>query len=332
MPELRRDPITGRWMIIAVEEGKHPADFEVEKHILKGGPCAFCSGNEDKTPPEIHADRPDGAGANTPGWLTRTIPNKFPALRIEGDLGRTGLGLYDMMNGVGAHEVIIETPEHDKSLADLPDSQIEKVIWAYRNRSMDLRGDKRIKYIVLFKNYGESAGASLEHPHSQLIALPIIPIRVNEELKGAEAYFEHKERCVYCDIVRQELHDIDRLVAENKSFVAFCPFASRFPFEVWITPRVHHADFSHIQSEIVVDLARLLREILLRIKRVLSDPSYNFIIHTSPIEEEERYDYHWHMEIMPRLMPVAGFEWGSGFYINPTAPESAASCLRKIRL
>lgn len=332
MPELRKDAINGRWVIIAVEEGRHPADFDVEPHVSKGGMCPFCYGNEDKTPPEIYAHRVGGTKPNTSGWSTRVVPNKFPALRIEGELNRMGIGLYDTMNGIGAHEVIIETPDHEKSLADLLDNEVEKVIWAYRDRSIDLRGDKRFKYILIFKNYGESAGASLEHPHSQLIALPAVPIIVNEELKGAEYYFEYRDRCVFCDMISQELQETERVVAENKGFVSFTPFASRFPFETWIIPKEHCADFSHINKDQVIDLARILREVLLRIKNTLRDTSYNFIIHTSPVEDRERDDYHWHIEIMPILFHVAGFEWGSGFYINPTTPEDAAECLRKAKI
>lgn len=328
MPELRRDSITGRWIIISGEDGSDLSQFEIEKHQIKGGFCPFCYGNEDKTPPEIHALREGGGPPNTPGWSTRIIPNKFPALKIEGNLDKVGIGIYDMMNGIGAHEVIIETPEHDKNISDLDDHQVEKIIWAYRDRSLDLRGDKRLKYILLFKNYGRSAGASLEHPHTQLIALPVVPKRVNEELGGSEEYYSYRERCVFCDIIRQELRDNERTVTENEEFLAFCPFASRFPFEIWILPKKHCADFSHIEKNEVINLARILRQVIGRIKNGLTDPAYNYLVHTSPIEAKEREDYHWHIEIMPRLTRVAGFEWGTGFYINPVLPEEAAKTLR----
>jgi UDPglucose--hexose-1-phosphate uridylyltransferase len=329
MAELRRDPITGRWSIIATKDGKYTLDFETESHTSKGGMCPFCYGNEDKTPPEIDAHREGGSKPNTPGWSTRTVPNKFPALRVEGLLSREGVGIYDVMNGIGAHEVIIETPEHEKNIPDLPDHHVEKIVWAYRNRSVDLRGDTRFRYILVFKNYGLSAGASLEHPHSQLIALPVVPKRVLEEVRGAESYFEYRERCIFCDMIRQEVQDAARLICENKNFVSFAPFAPRFPFEVWIVPRVHCSDFSLIQAEEVVDLARILKEVLGRVSNTLRDPSYNYIIHTAPIDTRQREDYHWHVEIMPKLMKVAGFEWGSGFYINPVAPEDAARFLRE---
>ncbi len=332
MAELRRDPVTGRWIIVNTENPKLPKDFEIEQHIKKGGTCPFCIGNEHLTPPEIEAIRQKGTKPNTPGWVTRVVPNKFPALQIEGDLDRRGIGIYDMSNGVGAHEVIIENPDHDKTIADLADEEVQNVIWTCRNRSVDLKGDARFKYILIFKNYGEPAGASLEHSHSQLIALPIVPKRVLEELKGSSQYFEYKERCVFCDMIAQELQDIDRIIAENKSFLAFSPFVSRFPYEVWIIQKEHEPDFTSIDKERVLDLARILREVLLRIKKTLHDPSYNFILHTAPIRDGIREDYHWHIEIMPMLTRVAGFEWGSGFYINPTPPEIAAKFLREVAL
>jgi UDPglucose--hexose-1-phosphate uridylyltransferase len=330
MGELRRDPIVGRWVIVDTEKPKGPRDFEIEDHSKKGGVCPFCYGNEQMTPPEIYAHREGYSAPNTAGWQTRTVPNKFPALRIEGNLDRAGVGIYDMSNGIGAHEVIIENPDHNKNISDLTDHEAEKIIWAYRNRSLDLHGDKRLKYIMIFKNYGLPAGASLEHPHSQLIALPMIPKNVHEELKGARNYYAFRERCLFCDILHQEEMEEERLICENKTFLAFAYFVSRFPFEVWIMPREHRSDFSLIQSEEVVDLARILKDVLGRIKKVLNDPSYNYIIHTSPVEDRQREDYHWHIEIMPKLMRTAGFEWGSGFYINPTPPEVAAKFLREI--
>ncbi len=330
MAELRKDPITGRWVIIETDKTKGPGDYEVVEHIKKRGVCPFCPGNEHMTPPEIYADREREDKPNTPNWRTRVIPNKFPALRIEGDLDRIGIGMYDMMNGVGAHEVIIETPDHTKELSDLTDREVEKIIWAYRSRSLDLMGDKRFKYILIFRNYGVSAGASLEHPHSQLIALPIVPKRVGEELSFSGRYYEYRERCVFCDMLQQEMDDRETVIIENKNFIAFAPFVSRFPFEISIFPKLHGSDFSHIQKEEIVDLARILRETLLRIKLALNDPPYNFVIHTAPVDGKEQADYHWHIEIMPRMGRTAGFEWGTGFYLNQTPPELAAWALREV--
>lgn len=332
MDQLRRDPIVGRWVIVFTDQPRGAGDFEVEPPRDKGGACPFCYGHEGMTPPEIQAHREGATPPNSPGWSTRVVPNKFPALRIEGELDRRGEGMFDLSNGVGAHEVIIEAPDHRKNLAELLDHEVEKVIWAYRDRSVDLHGDKRFRYIMIFKNHGYSAGASLSHSHSQLIALPMIPKNVREELSGAHTYYEYRERCIFCDMITQEKEEAQRLICENSRFLAFSPFASRFPFEVWILPRQHHSDFSFIRTEDVIELARILKDVLLRIKKVLGNPSYNFIIHTSPIEQKEREDYHWHIEIMPKLTRIAGYEWGSGFYINPTPPEVAAKYLREVKI
>jgi len=332
MSELRRDPITGRWNIINTDDPAGPEAFEVEHQALSGARCPFCYGNEAITPPEIYAVRPPGSAANGPGWQLRVVANKFPALQIEGELGRRGIGVFDLCNGVGAHEVIIETPEHQRQMADFSLEELGAVIKAFKLRSLDLRGDRRLKYSLIFKNFGLSAGASLDHTHSQLIALPIIPKRVQEELKGAERYFEFRDRCAYCDMLHQELEEDERLIAENRSFIAYCPFVSSFPFEIWLLPKAHGPDFAKIAPEELLDFARLLKETLVRMRGVLSDPPYNFIIHTAPIETRERDDYHWHMELIPKLTKVAGFEWGTGFYINPTPPELASKLLREASL
>ncbi len=332
MPELRKDPVIGRWVIISTERGKRPSDFEEIKEEKKGGFCPFCYGNEDKTPPEIFAIRPDGSPPNKPGWTLRVVPNKYPALRIEGQLNRQGEGIYDKMNGVGAHEVIIETPDHDKDLADLEVSAIRDVFWVYRERVLDLKKDIRLKYAMIFKNHGASAGASLEHTHSQLIATPILPKRVTEEIDGARTYFNYKERCIFCDIIRQEVKDAVRLVYEEEFFVAIEPYAARFPFETWILPKQHMSHYEHISDELLQHLAVTMKEVLARINLALNRPPYNFVIHTAPMQEGPMEHYHWHIEFMPKLTRIAGFEWGTGFYINPTSPEDAAEYLRNINL
>ena len=204
MPELRKDPITGRWVIISTERGRRPMDFLRETVVPLGQKnCPFCPGAEGKTPPEILVYGRNGGGANTSGWSIRVVPNRFPALGIEGELDREGEGLFDKMNGVGAHEVIVETPEHSLSLAMLPERAVEDVLWAYRDRMLDLKNDKRFRYVLIFKNHGEGAGASIEHPHSQLIALPIVPRRVREEVDNCWHYYDEKERCIFCDIIRR---------------------------------------------------------------------------------------------------------------------------------
>jgi len=296
-----------------------------------GGFCPLCEGNEDRTPPEIVAFRDNGTPPNSPGWTLRVVPNKFPALRIEGELNREGEGIYDKMNGIGAHEVVIETPRHEETLVTLPLKNVENILLAYRERIIDLRRDQRLRYVLVFKNHGVAAGASLEHPHSQIIALPIIPRRVSEEIEGAKTYFNYKDRCVFCDIIRQELQQKHRIITENKSFLSIAPFASRFPFETWILPKIHHPSFEHIAFSQYEQAAQILSDTLQRMNRVLADPPYNYIIHTSSFPEVDAEHYHWHFEIIPKLTKVAGFEWGTGFYINPTPPEEAAEYMREAK-
>lgn len=335
MPELRKDPIIGRWVIIATERAKRPSDFKnpEPRMTMNGQNCPFCVGNEFMTPPEILCIREPNSLPNSPGWQVRTIPNKFPALQIEGELERRGYGIYDMMNGIGAHEVIIETPEHDKSLADLETHYIENVLLSYRDRMLDLKKDTRFKYILIFKNHRSSAGASLDHSHSQLVATPIVPKRVKEELKGSLKYFNFKDRCIFCDIVRQELKDKERIVIENEHFLAFTPYASRFPYEICIIPKAHMACYESISKDKIPTLARVLKNSLLKLKKLLDDPPYNYIIHTTPFSlPTDLKDYHWHIEIIPRITHVAGFEWGTGFYINPVKPEDAARNLREVEV
>jgi len=330
LPELRKDPITGRWVIISTDRAKRPTDFVRESVKIKGnGFCPFCYGNESKTPPEILAYGRNGGPRNTPGWSVRVVPNKFPALGIEGDLDREGEGMFDRMNGVGAHEVIIETPDHQNTPATLPVRAIEEVFWAYRDRVLDLKNDKRFRYVLIFKNHGEAAGASLEHSHSQLIALPIVPKRVLEEIEGARHYYREKERCIFCDVIHQETETGVRVIGENDLFITIAPYAPRFPFEMWLLPKQHGSSFENNQSTVYASLARALKDNLMRMDAVLDHPAYNFVLHTSPIGEESNEHYHWHFEIMPKLTKVAGFEWGTGFYICPTPPEEAAQFLRQ---
>jgi UDPglucose--hexose-1-phosphate uridylyltransferase len=330
LPELRKDPITNRWVIISTDRAKRPSDFVRESVEIRGkGICPFCYGNEAKTPPEILTYGRNGGGANTPGWTVRVVPNKFPALGIEGDLDRTGEGLFDRMNGVGAHEVIVETPDHNGTLAQLGEKALEEVLFAFRDRMLDLKNDKRFRYILIFKNHGDAAGASLEHTHSQLIALPIVPKHVREEVDNSKRYYGEKERCIFCDMIRQEREEGVRVIAETPDFIAFAPYAPRFPFEVWLLPKQHSSSFENNQTPVFASLARTLKDCLMRQEAVLNNPAYNLMLHTSPIGEESNPHYHWHIEIIPKLTKVAGFEWGSGFYICPTPPEESARFLRE---
>ncbi|OGX15615.1 MAG: galactose-1-phosphate uridylyltransferase [Omnitrophica WOR_2 bacterium RBG_13_41_10] len=339
MPELRKDPIIGRWVIIATERSKRPDQFtaQAEQEPVEK-PCPFCEGKEKETPPEIYAIRPRNNPANAPGWDLRVVPSIAPFLRIEGDLDRRGDGLYDLMNGIGAHEIIIETNQHIANMADLSDEQIAKVIACYRDRVLDLEKDKRFKYVLIFKNYGWAAGSGrIKHTRSQIIATPVNPKRVKEELVGARHYYEYHERCVFCDLIRQELETKDRLILDIDGYIAISPFASRFPFEAWILPKKHSCDFTNLEMASRLDLARILRKTLAKLKKGLNDPPYNYVIHTAPFKRPKvgywksiDHDYHWHIEIMPRLTRVAGFEWGTGFYICPLPPEDAAKFLREV--
>ena len=331
MPELRKDPIVGRWVIISVERGKRPADFVSASQRKRGGFCPFDPGNEYTTPPEIMAFRPVGSPPNSPGWTLRVMPNKFPALQTNGELGKTGEGIFDKMNGIGAHEVIVETPDHNLTLSTMSGKAVEDVLWACHLRLTDLKKDQRFQYVLIFKNEGEVAGASLEHSHTQLIALPIVPKLVKEELDSARRHYEFKERCIFCDVINQELEDGKRVIYENARYVAMAPFAPRSPFETWILPKKHESLFGPAEKSFS-DLAEILQRILRQIDRILDTPPYNLVLHTSPFYDEENEYYHWHMELMPKLIRTAGFEEGSGFYINPTPPEESAKFMREAKI
>ena len=331
MADLRRDPIIGRWVIVDTEHPNKPEDYEYEQYVPKGGACPFCYGSESLTPPEVDSLRDSHTQPNTSGWQVRVVPNKFPALQIEGGLDRRGLGIYDLSNGIGAHEVLIETPYHHKDIPELLNEEIEKFISMYCRRGLDLERDKRFKYLMIFRNYGPAAGASLEHPHTQIVALPMVPKNVMEELKGADKYFEYRERCIFCDIIRQETQEKERIILENKYFLSFCPFVSRFPFEIWIIPKRHNGYFYRMPSEELPAFAAILKDTIAKVKKVFVNLSYNFIIHASPINGDGGAEsYHWHLEFMPKLTRVAGFEWGTGFYLVPTPPELAAQYLKAV--
>jgi len=332
MAELRRDPIVGRWVIVDKEHSCAPKDFKYEQYIPKGGTCPFCYGSEAMTPPEIDSIREPETAPNTPGWQVRVVSNKFPALQVEGELNRRPVGMYDMSSGIGAHEVLIETPYHAKDICDLLPREVENYLKMCCRRAIDLAKDKRFKYLMFFRNFGSAAGASLEHPHTQIIALPMVPKNALEEIHGAKSYYDYRERCIFCDIIRQEEQEKNRIILENKYFISFCPFVSRFPFEIWIMPKKHNGAFCFMTAEEIADLAVILKETIGKIKKVFANLSYNYIIHSAPINSDGEVEYyHWHIEFMPKLTQVAGFEWGTGFYIDPTSPEIAAKYLKEIK-
>jgi UDPglucose--hexose-1-phosphate uridylyltransferase len=332
MPELRKDPIVGRWVIIAPDRAKRPINLKNEPSTTGAAFCPFCEGSENSTPIEILAYRDRATKSNEKGWRVRVVPNKFPALQIEGGLNKRGEGIYDKMNGIGAHEVIIESPFHEVSMANYTQEHIREILWVYHDRLVDLKKDHRLVYGMIFKNVGLAAGASLEHSHSQLIVTPIVPVNVWEEMNGSLEFFDYRGRCIYCDMIYQELSMEKRIVVDSPNFICFTPFASRFPFETWIVPKTHSSHYETIKKNEVDDLGTVLKTILMKLEVALDRPAYNYIIHTSPFDTQSLPHYHWHIEIIPRMTRVAGFEWGTGFYINSVPPEQAASYLREVEV
>lgn len=332
VPELRKDPIIGRWVIISRDRARRPSDYLSSVEERKDGFSPFSPGNERMTPPEIYAIRPAETEPDTPGWSLRVIPNKYPALVSDTQLNARGEGIYDLMNGVGAHEVVIETPDVAQTFSELDINQIASALKVFGERMTALKRDVRLKYAMVFKNHGFAAGASLKHSHSQIIGTPIIPKRVQEEIDGASEYFQRKNRCIFCDILQQELRDDVRVAFEEEQFVALQPYAARFPFETWILPRKHISHYEQISATSCQHLAITLKTVLQKLNIALQNPPYNLVLHSAPLQVQEMIDYHWHLEIIPKVTQVAGFEWGSGFYINPTSPEDAAKFLREIRV
>jgi UDPglucose--hexose-1-phosphate uridylyltransferase len=330
MPELRKDPILGRWVIVASERAKRPGDFKSPPVVAKGGNCPFCEGKEADTPPEIVAIRNPNSKPNSPGWQVRVVRNKFPALTPEGTMDKKGKGLYDQITGIGTHEVIIECPNHVVSMSSLSDEHITNILLVYRERLNELKNDHRFIYGLIFKNVGEIAGASLEHSHSQLIATPIVPIRINQEMAGSKTFFDYRGRCIFCDIINQELDYKERLIEDNDHFIALNPFASRFPFETWILPRQHMSHFEAVPQSLLPSLSHIMKSIFTKLEKSLNNPPYNMLIHSTPFNISESEHYHWHIEIIPRITRTAGFEWGTGFYINPVPPEDSTKYMRQI--
>ncbi len=335
MSQMRKDILTGSWVITAETNTVRPSDFYFTKVTKEAAFCPFCESNEAATPPEIFAIRDSNSSPNGPGWDVRVVSNSRPRLRVEGDLGRRAQGIHDLMNGIGAHEIIVETPHHAPSLHDLDIPQLSKVICAYRSRMIDLRGDERIRYVLIFKNHGMEAGAhTITHSISQLMALAVTPLAIKTKLMIARDYFTMKERCIYCDVVQQEIRSAQRLIAENSDFVAFAPFASRFPFEMAVFPKAHDSAFSRIGEARIENLARVLKDILTRLDRTVGSPPYNLVLQDRPfLRQREGYwttiedDFHWHIEILPQVSRITGFEWASGFFYNPIPPELAAQSL-----
>ncbi|HNX75175.1 MAG TPA: galactose-1-phosphate uridylyltransferase [Candidatus Rifleibacterium sp.] len=332
MPQLRKDPVLKQWVIISPERGKRPSDFK-RSEVTPDDPhkCPFCEGNEAKTPPETLSFRTSGTLANHKGWWVRVIPDSSPILKPDGDSDREGIGMFDAMNSIGVHEMVIESPNHTTTIQSASIEQVREVIWAYKQRLLEIKKNPRYKHFMIVKNSGEGV-SSFTHSHSHIVATPIIPKRIEEELEGAREYYHYHDRCLFCDIIKQETKEQSRLVFENDNFIVYCPFASRFPFEMEITPRFHQSFFEMLENNQVHSFASALQTALRKLEALLPGQPYNFVLHTSPCSDSYRDFYHWHVELIPKLTKIAGFEWGSGFYINPTPPEDAARMLREAKV
>jgi UDPglucose--hexose-1-phosphate uridylyltransferase len=330
MQEFRKDLVTGRCTIISTERARRPQQRIRDISSPDAEPCPFCPGNEQETPPEVLAYRVPDTPPDSPGWSVRVVPNKYPAVRNDEPAIIGFDSLYKGVRAVGVHEVIIEVPEHVANMAQFGNPQIVPVLRAYRERMLALRQDPRWRYILVYKNQGASAGATLEHAHSQLIALPEIPPAVVQEINGAREYFISTRRCGYCDMVQQELSERKRVVTESERFLVFCPYAARLPYETWIVPKRHSPLFEDCAGDECDELSGCLKETLVRLDRSLDNPSLNFMIHSNAVGAATSTYYHWHLEILPKITQIAGFEWGSGSFMNPLAPEDAARVLRTI--
>lgn len=327
MAELRREPVTRMWVVVTNDHPKGPSDYLPFKPPYQPqemeGECPFCPGNEGTTPKETFSLSREGGG-----WSVRVIPNKFPFFHIEGEFDRRPEGMYDVMDAIGAHEIVVEAPEHKQSYAFMETPQIEKILFAYRERLMDLEKDRRFQQFLILKNY---PGVFNRHPHSHILAMPVIPRRIDEEVWGTLDYYQRKERCIFCDIIKEEILMKKRVVLETVHFLVFSPFASRYPFETWIVPKKHSPDFHHIDEEEMEDLSVAIQSLSIRFYKLLSDPPYSLAFHTSPIQSRfHRSEYHWHIETRLRIGLREGFEWGTGFFVNPTPPEDAAAYLREV--
>lgn len=327
--ELRTDPITGRTVAIDLGEFRRRDDFELGPVRLEDPPsrCPFCEGRESDAGPELLAWR-EGGPANVPGWSVRVVANRRPMLRIEGALDGRMDGLLESRDGLGAHEVIVETPLHDQPLHTLDADRLWRVFWAWRTRLQDLKRDRRFLSALVFKNHGRLAGARLDHSHSQLTAFPLVHPALSDELKGAAEHLSTTGRCIFCDLIAQEGQDSSRLIFETDEMLAVAPFASRVPFETWLMPNAHSPRFEDASDGALADLAIAFKRVMNRIDWALERPAYNLALHTAPLHGDADSAYHWHLEILPRVTRFSGLEWGSGMHRNPVSPEESCRVLR----
>jgi UDPglucose--hexose-1-phosphate uridylyltransferase len=327
-PRLRKDPVTQRWVVISPDRANLPALGRPPRPVgLPPERCPFCPGNEAQTGPEIHVERDPGTSRNASGWSVRVVADRYPIFRVEGGLEKSAEGMYDSMNAVGAHEILVETPEHHRHWADFEGAQIERILRASQQRSLDLRNDTRFRHVVWVKNYG-LPGSVFQHPHSHIMASAFVPRAIEDELKGFREYARWKERCVLCDIVKQEQRDSRRLLGREEHALAFAPFASRFPYEFWVVPNTHGHDFGLASPAVLRDVARLLQRTLRGVQRLLQDPPFTAALHSCPLGEFSQDEYHWHLEVVPQPPHLLGPELGTGILINPVPPEAAAEGYR----
>ncbi len=330
MSELRFNFVTGDWVIIAPERAKRPEDFISTRKKEQFPPyvasCPLCAGNEDKTPPETFRINKDGK------WMVRVVPNKFSAVNPETNIIRQSTGVKKFITGAGLHEVIIDTPLHNESIATLPIANVEGILSAYKHRLSDFYKISYIEHVIIFKNHGLMAGTSLQHPHSQIVGTPVIPGQLKHRIEEALKYRDEFGECMYCLIIKEELNDGVRVISHNDSFVAFIPYSALSPFHIWIFPKRHSGCFGSITDSELHDLASILKETLQRLNIGLGNPDFNYVIHTlSPQECSVRY-FHWYLSIVTRVTRTAGFEIGTGMYINPSVPDSSAKFLRNVKI
>lgn len=329
MPELRQDIVTGQWVVVATERAMRPTDFyALPCKVTAPEPekCPFCPGHELMTPLEVLAIRPEETEPNTQGWQVRVVPNKFPAFEV-GEEPAPSSQAFPRRPAEGSHEVIIHAPEHDSSLATMPAEEVALILRVYRHRYRANREDPVVRYVHIIVNQGREAGASLEHSHSQLFGVPLVPPLVQQELAGASWHSTSKGECVFCRMITEELEAGRRVVSESRKFVAITPFASRLPFEVWILPRFHQEAFDMINDPQLEDFGVILRDVLGRYYQRFKNPPYNYYIHSAPVDGSDYGYYHWHLEIIPKLTTIGSFELGTGMMINITTPEHAAEFL-----
>jgi len=326
MSELRKEPISRRWVIAAPERRMEHEETlsSAEKQI-----CPFCKGNEHLTPDEI--SRIDSSAGKAGEWDIRIVPDKNALLKEATSMGKYGKGMYDVMNPKGAHQIVVETPDHDKTWWDFDMSRMKKLFGIYRDVSAGFKNDSSAKHVIIVKNHGVHT-SNYSHSHSHILSLPFIIKRVDDEMRSVIEYFQMKERCIYCDIIVEELGVGERILFENDSVIVFAPFASRFPYELCIIPKNHEADYTTIKDSEIECLAEAFLFTFKRLKAALKNPSFSIVLHSSPFFKTYREEYHWHWEIKPQTDDMAGFEWGTGLYINSITPEEAIKRLKNVML